>query len=474
MRSFAKPIFIAIGIITFLLCLAVLVANIYLQSDDVKKRLQMSISQELERPAKIEQASFTPWSGLTIAGITLPSPDNPKVPFLAIPEVKIHIKLTSLLFGKLQLNEVRVQNPVLISSQASQKTGNLPAASPVVPKPPGSKVSLELPDSLKKTAPSAPSPSYSIPDITVKSLKIQNGRAFFYDAEKQLVAQFDKISLSSRISSRDQMEGDFSAASSKALDFFQLRNLKGKFVRDGGVTMVNDLQAIWADGQVDGQLTWQKGTRPVFSASLAFRNVSVPKLAESVGFNSTGKRGALFGKAVIQGIYGQPETFQGSAEAFLENGRLEPLEVIRQIGELFRIDELRMLDLREAKAAVTFQNNKISVEKLVFASNNVVMDATGESGFDGALALNARFHVNERIRRESHGLIGSNFQQSEESGFIFMPFKVTGTLAKPKTDLLDNLVGARVGQDVGGLLKSLFRSPPNTKKPSTPAPGQSN
>lgn len=455
------------------MCLIVLVANIYLQSDDVKKRLQASISHELDMPAKIEQASFTPWSGLTISGITLPSADNPKVPFLAIPTVKIQIKLTSLLFGKLQLNEVQVQNPVLISTQVSQKTGNLPASSPVVNKPPGAKVSLELPESLKKSTPSAPSHSPSLPDISVKSLKVQNGRAFFYDADKQLIAQFDKISLSSRISSRDQMEGDFSAVSSKALDFLQLRNLKGKFVRDNGVTTVNDLQAVWADGQVDAQLTWQKGPQPAFSSSLAFRNVSVPKLAESLGFNSTGKRGALFGKAVIQGTYGQPESFQGSAEAYLENGRLEPLEVIRQIGELFRIDELRMLDLREAKAAVTFQNNKVSVQKLVFASNNVVMDATGESGFDGALALNARFHVNERIRRESHGLIGANFLQSEDAGFIHMPFKVTGTLARPKTDLLDNLVGARVGQDVGGLLKSLFRSStPNPKKSGKP--GESN
>lgn len=473
MRSFAKPILIAIGIITFLLCLAVLVANIYLQSDDVKKRLQMSISQQLEMPAKIDQAYFTPWSGLTISGITLPSPDNSKVPFLAVPQVKVYIKLTSLFFGKLQVNEVIVQNPVLVSTQVSQKSISIPAASSIV-NATASASAKNLPNALKAPATAVQKPTPVLPDISVKSLKIQNGRAFFYDAEKQLIAHFDKISLSARISSNDQMEGEFMASSSKVFDFFQLRNLKGKFTRDSTSIVATDIYSDWADGQVEGRVTLQKGVQPAFSTSLALRNVSVPKLAESCGFNSTGKRGALFGKLDILGTYGQPETFRGSAEAFLENGRLEPLEVIRQIGELFRIDELRMLDLREAKAAVTFQNNKVSVEKLVFASNNVVMDATGESGFDGALALNARFHVNERIRRESHGLIGANFQQSEESGFIFMPFKVTGTLAKPKTDLLDNLVGARVGQDVGGLLKSLFRSPPNTKKPSTPAPGQSN
>jgi hypothetical protein len=52
-----------------------------------------------------------------------------------------------------------------------------------------------------------------------------------------------------------------------------------------------------------------------------------------------------------------------------------------------------------------------------------------------------------------------------------MPFSVTGTVSHPKTDLLDKLTGFRIGQDVGGLLKNLFKAAPE-KKAGTPAPAK--
>jgi hypothetical protein len=39
-----------------------------------------------------------------------------------------------------------------------------------------------------------------------------------------------------------------------------------------------------------------------------------------------------------------------------------------------------------------------------------------------------------------------------------IPFSVTGRIDNPKTDLLDRLIGAKVGQDVGGMLMNILRS----------------
>jgi hypothetical protein len=77
--------------------------------------------------------------------------------------------------------------------------------------------------------------------------------------------------------------------------------------------------------------------------------------------------------------------------------------------------------------------------------------------------------VNEKLRRETRGLVGSNFKPSEIQGYTHMPFKIGGTTAKPTTDLLDKVVGARIGQDLGGFLKNLFRMPQN-KKTKAPTP----
>jgi hypothetical protein len=114
----------------------------------------------------------------------------------------------------------------------------------------------------------------------------------------------------------------------------------------------------------------------------------------------------------------------------------------------------------------------VVVDKIAIASNNFIMDATGESSFEGALNLAARFHVNEKIRRETRGLIGANFEPSETEGYTNMPFRISGTLARPKTDLLDKLVGTRIGQDLGGLINSFLRPSQGQKKkkPTQPPP----
>ena len=48
-----------------------------------------------------------------------------------------------------------------------------------------------------------------------------------------------------------------------------------------------------------------------------------------------------------------------------------------------------------------------------------------------------------------------------------MPFSITGTVSRPKTDLLDKLTGFHIGEDVGGLLKNLFRALPQKPKEET-------
>ena len=46
---------------------------------------------------------------------------------------------------------------------------------------------------------------------------------------------------------------------------------------------------------------------------------------------------------------------------------------------------------------------------------------------------------------------------SEDPEYRQIPFTVTGRIDNPKTDLLDKLIGAKVGQDVGGILMNILR-----------------
>jgi hypothetical protein len=149
---------------------------------------------------------------------------------------------------------------------------------------------------------------------------------------------------------------------------------------------------------------------------------------------------------------------------------MEPIELIRQLGELLRVDELRMLALKNAEAVFSIRDSRVIVEELQLTSENLMIDATGNAGFNGDLDLSARLHVNDKLRKETRGLLGKNFQPSEAEGYTHMPFTITGSLDRPKSDLLDKMVGLQIGQDVGGLLKNLLRTPKKKKnKPATEA-----
>jgi hypothetical protein len=49
-----------------------------------------------------------------------------------------------------------------------------------------------------------------------------------------------------------------------------------------------------------------------------------------------------------------------------------------------------------------------------------------------------------------------------------MPFSITGTIHRPKTDLLDKIVGSRIQRELGGILKSFLQFP-TSKSKSTPS-----
>jgi len=201
-----------------------------------------------------------------------------------------------------------------------------------------------------------------------------------------------------------------------------------------------------------------------FSVVVAAEGVLIKKLAADAGIDGEGSRGSLFSKGNLSGIAGKPETFAGKVDISLQQARFQPLDFIRQIGELMRIQELQMFELKTAEAGLKIHDKKVTVENLVLQSENLVMDAKGPVGFDGKMKLQARLHLNERLRKDLSGLLANNFKESEREGYQQMPFSITGTTSRPKTDLLDKLTGFRLGEDVGGLIKNLFRALPQKPK----------
>ena len=98
---------------------------------------------------------------------------------------------------------------------------------------------------------------------------------------------------------------------------------------------------------------------------------------------------------------------------------------------------------------------KVFVDSLVMESPSIGLTAKGTSAFDGKLDLAARLALNPKLSRRLPGWVDANFQPVPGGDWRDIGFAVTGTLARPETDLLQVMVGRKLGDQFMNLLQSV-------------------
>jgi AsmA-like C-terminal region len=464
-RKFAKPILIAAGLFLLAYFLAILGLNIYLQSEGLRKRIQIAAESVAGSPVQIQGIHYTPWSGFSISGVSVGGKSIPgQLPFMEASAASFRFSLLSLLRGKLLVSEVVVTEPSLAAYGGQPE----PLPGPGVPEPGPSPAprteAVGNPVAGLEIAVPAPAPltATSLPVVEVKRIRVVGGKARYFDSKGALVIAVTGMEASGDVMPGRSFTGTFRIAETAVGASVHPKEVKGSFVWRNGRLVIPDLQADWAGGRLTGSL--ETGPDGKFSVAAAADGVLIKNLAADADIEGEGARGSLFSKGSLSGVSGKPETFAGRVDISLQEARFQPLDFIRQIGDLMNIQELRMFELKTAEAGLSIHDKKVTVEALVLESENLVLDAIGPVGFDGKMKMQARLHLNERLRKDLAGLLSNNFKESERAGYQLMPFSITGTVSRPKTDLLDKLTGFHIGDDVGGLLRNLFRALPQKPK----------
>ena len=483
MHSIAKPILIATGIIFALYAATLLCLNIYIQSEGVQSKIRGAVFDATGLQPVIGQTYYAPWSGLTLSGIHIPQSGDTKKPLLWLRAMKFQIALTSLLQGRVVIKSLTLEEPSLVLMQG--QSGIWPKESPLpfqnidkkTAEPgPVAAESESKPGTAQDATPLEP-PSHAqtplMPEkehpkntapLVLENIRILNAKASFYPSQGGRPIRVEGFEAEGHLSQEGTARGVFRIGNASLADSVRPSNITGNFEYSGGMLKITGVRGDWANGTMTGFFELANVPQPFFTGAVDVENVSLQKLAEEAGFSAEGTQGLLFAKANLQGTPGLSESFTGGASAHLDQARMQPIDPLRQLGELFRINELRILELRTAETSLNVRDGKILVDRLKLETANLLMDANGEAEFDGTLNLDARFHVGNNLLKNSLGFMGSKFKPSEQEGYAHMPFSITGTMARPKSDLFDKLIGMRLGDDVGGLLKNLLRMPKKEKK----------
>jgi hypothetical protein len=213
------------------------------------------------------------------------------------------------------------------------------------------------------------------------------------------------------------------------------------------------ISAHIGSGDIFGKFSIQPETdESPFHVEMKFRGVQADQVITEAGGPSGVLQGKLEGSLKADGKTTDPDALGGNGEIILHDGQLRQYNLLVALGQIFQIEELTQLHLEQADAKYHLSPGVVTIDELSLRSANIRLAATGTVTFRGKLHLSSRLAINEKIRGQLFKPLRANFQPTDEAGYSAVDFEITGTLEKPKTNLLEKVVG----RDLKDLVNSFF------------------
>jgi type II secretion system protein N len=490
-EKLSRFLLVGLGVVLALAIILLLAVNLYVQSQATQARIQQELSQRLGTSLHIRQVSVTPWSGLKLSGITIPQTSAGVTgDFLEAKTFRLRIEFASLFSQRLVIKEVSLIKPNVVWRQNADGKWRLPEPTPRAPSANIAEASSSttLPErptpsssgaTAKGTVPTAqPTPVGSekenektfVPEI--RRVNLADGAFHFLDGNGKVVATFTGVDFRSSLRSATAVRGAIKIDKTSLRDRFFLERLQSPLQDDPTVLDFANVSAQAAGGQITGGFSMRpQETESPFTARIRFYDLQADRIVTEAGGPKGIVQGRLEGTLDAAGKTADPNALTGRGEIHLRDGQVQQYSLLVALGQILQIEELTQLRLDEAHVKYHLSPGLVTVDDLLLRSPNIRLSATGTITFSGKLRLESQLAVNEKIRGQLFRAIRDNFQPTNEPGFGAVAFQVSGTVDRPKTNLMDKLVGQDL-KDLGSVLNSLFgggKSEHPKKKKKQPA-----
>jgi type II secretion system protein N len=494
-RKLRRIVWIASGVVIAIVVAVLLGVNLYVQSQGTQAKIQQELSQRLGTTIRIRGASVTPWAGLELTGITIPQAPAPGATnFLEAKTFRLRIRFLSLFSRRLVIREVSLVDPNVSWPQNADGKWRLPGWSEEARQERQTSAKT-APRALETTTPEAeperePSPAIAnehlaltthssksaskafVPEI--RWVNVTGGTFRFLDRSGDLVAIFEGVKFRSKVRNAVALNGEAQVRKISLRDSFFLEQLRSSLDYDPKRLDLSQISAHAGGGEVGGRFTIQpQAEDSPFTVSANFRNVQADRIVSEAGGPKGIIQGKLDGSVQASGKTADREALIGSGEIFLREGQLRQYSLLVALGQILQIEELTQLHLEQAQAKYHLNPGFVTIDELILRSPNIRLSAKGTVTFKGRLQLDSQLAINEKIRGQLFKPIRQNFRPTDEPGYFALGFQVGGSIDRPKSNLMENLVGRDL-RDLGGVINSLFGAAPSDhpkkKKTASPQP----
>jgi type II secretion system protein N len=474
----SRILLIALGAVLGVAVLILIGANMYVQSQGTQARIQQELSQRLDTALHVRRISVTPWAGLKLSGITIPQ-SQPGVPgnFLTARTFRLRIRFSSLFGQHLVIKEISLINPDVVWAQNADGKWRLPTRPPPVekdvvasapaPEPVSEQPSVPIIERSAQTpeAPASNPPATITTPAEAKSasftpevqrVKLVRGRFRFLDEKLKGVATFDQVDFRSDFRTATDLRGKITIGKTSLRDRFFLQQLQSPLRYDPTELDFSQITARSGEGEITGRFTMQPQAKDSpFTVSIKFRDVQADRIISEAGGNLGTVTGKLEGHLDASGTTADPNALNGEGEIILHGGQVRQYSLLVALGQLLQIQELQQLRLDEAQVKYHITPGVVTIDELIFRSENIRLTAVGTVSFDGKLQLESQLAVNEKMRSQLFRAIRENFQPINEPGYTAVSFQISGTVGRPKTNLVDKLIGHDL-KDLSSVISGLI------------------
>ena len=290
----------------------------------------------------------------------------------------------------------------------------------------------------------------------VRRVRLARGEFNFLDGKGKVVARFNGVDFRSAFRNTTALNGTIDIAKTSLRDRFFLEKLNSPMRYDPNIMEFSNVSAQADGGKITGGFSMrpQEQDSP-FTAQVRFHDLQADRIVTEAGGPKGMVKGRLEGSLDAAGKTADQNALNGYGEIFLRDGEVQQYSLLVALGQILQIEELTQLRLEQAEVKYHLTPGLITVDQLLLHSPNIRLTATGTITFAGKLKLESQLAINEKIRSQLFRAIRDNFQPTSEPGYSAVAFQITGSAERPKTNLVDKMIGGEL-KDFGSVLNSLF------------------
>jgi hypothetical protein len=487
-KKLSRILLILLGAILGVAVLILIGVNMYVQSQGTQARIQQELSQRLGTTLQIRRISVTPWAGLKLTGITIPQTQpGLSSDFLTAKTFRLRIRFSSLFAQRLVIKEISLINPDVVWAQNADGKWRIPSppAEPDVnvQPAPAPEIAVSSPPLEKKeqeveaTTARAPPPGTAPVETEstafrpeIERVNLVGGRFLFLDEKLKNVAIFDQVRFRSNFRTANDLRGNISIGKTSLRDRFFLEDLQSPLRYSPDELNFSQITARAGGGEITGRFILLPQTEDSpFTVSVRFHDVQADRIVSDAGGSSGMITGRLEGFLDAAGNTADENALSGAGEIILRDGQVRQYSLLVALGQLLQIQELQQLHLDQAQVKYHISPGVVTIDELIFRSENIRLSAAGTISFDGKLHLDSQLAVNEKMRNHLFRALRDNFQPISEPGYSGVSFQVSGTVGRPKTDLMDKLIGRDL-KDLTSVISGLIGGGKSNKAKKKNAP----